>query len=144
MSFVGETPTSDSRLLSVTENDGFQELVCFVLLVLCIDGLDNVVRLLTLTLDQTVNSDLYPLPPFVSVHGIVTTNNGGNLAILLLGNKVEKLLHVYHCRPRSGVATVAEEVDIDMWDANFLGGLKESVEVGDVRVNTAIGDLLYM
>jgi len=37
-------------------------------------------------------------------------------------------------RPWIRVATIAEEVDEDMWDTNLLRDLEESDEVVDVRV----------
>jgi hypothetical protein len=53
---------------------------------------------------------------------------------------VEELLHVLVGRLGIGVTTVAEEVDEDVGNGHFLGHGKQTEEVLDVRVNSAIGN----
>ena len=101
----------------------------------------NILALLTLALDKTVNSDLYALPALVTVHGVVAADGGSDLTILALLEELLELLGIASGRAGRSVATIAKEVDVDVRDTLLLGGLEESLEVVDVRVDTTVGDL---
>ena len=132
--------TLDTTLVTV-DDDGLQELVGLVLLVALLDSLDDILALLALTLDKALDSDLDALPTLVTVHRVVAADDSRDLAVLLLLEELEQVLRVAGSRAGRGVATVTEEVDENVWDALLLGGLKESLEVVDVRVDTTVGDL---
>lgn len=131
--------TLDSAVLAV-DNDGLEELVGLALLVAGLDGLDRVGRLLTLALDNAVHGLLNTVPALVTVHGVVTTDNSGDLAEAELVGVVEDGLHVAGARLGVGVTTVAEEVDVDLGHADLLGDFEESKQVVDVRMDTAVRD----
>ncbi|KAG9527173.1 phosphoglycerate mutase 2, partial [Aureobasidium melanogenum] len=131
--------TLDSAVLAV-DNDGLEELVGLALLVAGLDGLDGVGRLLALALDNAVHGLLDAVPALVTVHGVVTTDNSGDLAEAELVGVVEDGLHMAGARLGVGVTAVAEEVDVDLGHADLLGDLEQSEEVVDVRVDTAIRD----
>ena len=134
------TRTLDPTLIPV-DDDGFQEFIGHILLVVLLDGRDDILTLLALALDETIDSDLDALPTLVTVHRVVAANNGGDLAILLLLQELLELLCVAGGRARSGIATVAEKVDINVGNLLLLRCLEEGEEVADVGVDTAVGDL---
>ena len=104
-------------------------------------GMIPIPFLFLLALDEAVNCDLDTLPALVAVHGVVATDNGRDLADLLLVNERKQVLHVSRSGARGSVATIAKEVDVDLLEADFLGGLEQCVEVGYVRVHTTVGNL---
>ena len=60
---------------------------------------------------------------------------------LLFLDKREKVLHVPRRRAWGGVATVTEEMDVDLLEADLLRGLEQGEEVADMRVNATIRHL---
>ena len=123
------------------DDDRLQELVRLVLRVLLLNRLHWVFALLPFALDETVDRDLDTLPTLVTVHGVVATNDGGDLAVFLLLQEGEEVLRVSRGGAGGCVATVAEKVDIDVGDFLLLRGLEERVEVVDVGVYTTVRDL---
>ena len=132
--------TLDTTLVTV-DDDGLQKLVGLVLLVAFLNGFYNIFALLALALDETVDGDLDALPAFVAVHRVVAADDGRDRAILLLLEECGEVARVPGGRARRSVAPVAEEVDVDVWDALLLGRLEESLQVVDVRVDTTIRNL---
>ena len=120
------TLTLDPTSVAVDDN-GLQELVCLVLLIALLNGLDGVLGLLALTLDKAVDGDLDSLPTLVTVHGVVASDDGGDFTYLLLLYECEEIFHVPCGRSGCGVATIAEEVDVDFLEADLLRGLEECV-----------------
>lgn len=126
----------------VAPNDNWlQELVRFVLLVSLLNSGNRILRCFTLALDQTLDGDLDPFPPLIAVHSIVSTDNGDELSDLLLLDEVEEFLCIFGRGTGSGVTAIAEKVDIDVWNFEFLCGLKERVEVRNVGMNTTVRNL---
>jgi hypothetical protein len=125
-----------SRL--VTKDEGLDELVGLVLGVAVLDGLDRVIGLGALALDESIDGHLDAVPALVTVHGVVAANKSDELANANLLDSLKELLDVLVGRLGSSVAAVAEGVDVDVLDALLLGGTEEGEEVGDVRVNTAV------
>jgi hypothetical protein len=134
------TLTLDPRVLAAA-NDRLQELVGNVLFVVCLDGLDRVVGLLTDTVDQTIDGDLDPLPSLITIHGVVPSDDGRDLANSILLAKVLQFSEVLGGRTRSGVTTIAEEVDENLGNAVRFGGLEKSEQMTDVGVNTTVRHL---
>ena len=128
-----EWPTLDTSLIT-TNNDRLEELIVLSLFVSLLDGLDRVTALLALAQNQTTQCDPNALPPLITVHGIVTANNRGDLASTNLLDVGEKLLHISGAGLGVGVAAVAKEVDEDIGNASLLGSLEEGIEVGLFRV----------
>lgn len=135
-----ERRTLDTRLVAA-DDDGLQELVGLVLFVAVLDCGDRVLALLTLAVDETVDGDLDALPALVAVHGVVPPDDGRDLADVLLVDEGEEVLEVPGGGAGRGIATVAEEVDVDVLEADLFRGLEEGVEVGDVGVDAAVGYL---
>ena len=133
-------PTIDPSFVA-TDDDWLQELVRFVLLVSLLDGGNRIIRYLTLTLDQTLGSDLDPLPSLVTIHGIVSADDGNELSDLLLLDKVEEVLRILGGGTGSSVTAITEEMDIDVWNFEFLRGLKKCEEVIYMGMNTAVRNL---
>lgn len=125
--------TLDATSITI-HDDGLQELVVLALLISFLDSGDRVTGLLTLTKDQALEGELDSLPPLVTVHGIVTANNGGQLADTELLDGVQQLLQIAGARLWVGVTAIAEEVDVDLGDLVLLGGLEEGVQVLLLRV----------
>lgn len=125
--------TLDAASITV-HDDGLQELVVLALLISFLDSGDRVTALLTLTKNQTLEGELDSLPPLVTVHGVVTTDNGGQLADTELLDGVQQLLQIAGARLGVGVTAIAEEVDVDLGNLVLLGGLEESIQVLLLRV----------
>jgi len=103
--------------------------------------LHGVGGLLALAADETVDGDLDTLPTLIAIHGIVTTADGGNSTEVNRLGLLEELLHVAGSRAGGGVTTITEEVDVDLRDLGFLGGIQKCKEVVDVTVDSTVGDL---
>lgn len=134
------TLTLDSSLVSV-DDDGLQEFIGNVVLVLSFDGLDNIFSLFTNALCESVYGDLDSFPSLIAVHGIVATNYSREFTVLFFLDEFEEILGVAGCRARCGVTTVTKEVDIRVRNADFFRSLEKRVEVVDVGVDTAVRDL---
>lgn len=106
-----------------------------------LNGGNEVLALLTLTLDEAVNGDLYTLPALVTVHGVVAADDGGDLTVLALVEELLELLGVASSRARGSVTTITEEVDVNVRDALLFCGLKKGLEVVNVGVDTTVGNL---
>jgi len=141
-SLLTEKLTLDPALSS-TNNDRLQELIRHVLLVVGLNARNRIHALLSDSANETVHSELNPLPPLVSIHSVVSSDDGSDLSESVLGesDEVEELLHVASSRTRSGISTVSEEVDVDFGDTDLLGCLEESFEMVDVGVDSSVGDL---
>lgn len=135
------TPHTFDPSLIATNDDWLEELVCFILLVPLLDGSNRVLRCFALALDQTLGGDLDPLPSLVTIHSVVPTNDGDKLSNLLLLNEVEEFFRILGRRTGSGVTTIAEEVDVDVWDFELFRGLEESKEMMDMGMDSTIRDL---
>ena len=126
----------------VAPNDNWlQELVRFVLLVSLLDSGNRVLGCFTLALDQTIDSDLDPFPPLITVHSIVSTDDGDEFSDLFLLDKVEKFLCIFGRGTGSSITAIAEEVDIDVRNLEFLCSLKEREEMRNMGMNTTIRNL---
>ena len=126
----------------IAPNDNWlQELVRLILFILLLDGGNRVFRCLTLTFDQTLDGDLDPLPSLVTIHGVIPADEGNELPDLLLLDEVEELLCVLGGRTGCGVATISEEMDVNVWNFELLRGLKKCEQVSDVGMDTSVGDL---
>lgn len=132
--------TFDTTLITIDDNR-LQELVRLVLLVPLLNRLHDVFILLSFALDEAINSNLDAFPAFVTVHGVVTSNDGCNLAELFLLDEVKEVLCIPSGRSRGGVTAVAKKVNVDMGNLLLLGCLQECAKVMDMGVDTAIGDL---
>lgn len=120
--------TLDAGLVAI-DNDGLEEFVVLALLVALLDGSQRVAAGLTLAQNHTLQGKLNTLPSLVTVHGIVATNNGGQLTNSKLLELAEELLHVAVARLGVRVATIAEEVNVDLGDLGSLGSLEQGVKV---------------
>lgn len=122
----------------VAKDEGLDELVSLVLLVAFLDCLDWVISLGALALDKGVNCDLDALPALVTVHSVVTSNEGDKLTGTDLLESIEELLDVLGRRPGSGVATISEGVNVHVLNALLLGSADEGEQVVDVGVDTTV------
>lgn len=80
-----------------TTDDWLDEFVGDIGLVSLFNSLDQITStldLVPLALDQTINGNLDPIPPLVSVHGKVSSNNGRNLSNTLLLEEILQLTNV--------------------------------------------------
>lgn len=118
----------DAALLA-TDNDGLQELIVLILAVSLLDSCDGVAAVLALSENHTLEGNLDSVPALVTVHGVVAANDGGNLSDADFLGLVEKLLHVAGAGLGVGIASIAEEMDVDVGNANLLGHLEEGVKV---------------
>jgi hypothetical protein len=132
--------TLDPRLVT-TEDNRLQELIRLIHLVLLLDRLDSILASLSDTSNKTIDSDLDPIPSLVSVHGVVSPTDGGDLAEADLLDVILEVLHVAGGGARGSVSPVSEEVDEDFGNADLLGSGEEGFEVVDVRVDSSVGDL---
>lgn len=126
---TGIPHTLDARLLA-TDNDGLEKLVVLALVITLLDGLDRVGALLAFAEDKALESDLDTFPSLVTVHGIVSADNGGNLTNTKLLDLGEQFLQVTGTGLGVGVTAITEEVDVDLGDAILLGSLEESIKMG--------------
>lgn len=83
-------------------------------------------------------SALFGWTPF---HRIIPPHRRRHDPDLLLLDVFEERFRVGRGGAGRGVASVAEEVDVDVRDADFFRGFEEGVEVVDVRVDAAVGYL---
>lgn len=129
----------ETTLIAV-DNDGLQELVVLTSLVAGLDGSDGVGGSLTLTLDETVQGNGDTLPSLITVHSIVSADNGSDLTKTNRLGLVEKLLHVTSSRLGVGITAVTEEVDVDLRNAHLLSNIEKNEEVVHVSVDTTVGN----
>ena len=134
------TPTFDPAFVAAND-DWFQELIRFILLVSLLDGGDRILRRLALTVDKTLSSDLDSLPSLVTIHGIVPADDGDELSDLLLLDEVEEVLRIRCGGTWSSVTAIAEEVDVDVGNVELFRSLKECEKVVDMGMNTSVRDL---
>lgn len=120
--------TLDTGLIAA-DDDRLEELVVLARLVPLLDGLDRVVALLALAEDHALERDLVPLPPLIAVHGVVPTNNGGDLANADLLDCGQQLLHVTGARLGVRITAITKEVDEDLGDPVLLGGLEQGIQM---------------
>lgn len=137
---VNLLPTFDPSFVTAN-NDWLQELVCFIFLVSLLDGGNRVIRCFALAFDQTLDSNLDPLPSLITIHGIVPADNGNEFSNVFLLDKIEEVLRIFGRGTRSSVTAIAEEVYVDVWNFEFLRCLKKREEVIDMGVDTTIRDL---
>jgi hypothetical protein len=123
------------------EDDRLQELVRLVLLIPGLDGLDCVVRRLAFALHEPVHGDRDALPTLVAVHRVVPASDARYLADADLAEERGEVLRIARGGLGRGVAAVAKEVDVDVRDTLLLRGLEERLQVVDVRVHAAVGNL---
>lgn len=134
--------TLDPSIIAV-DNHGLQKLVILTLLVPLRDPCYWVISSLTLAGNQGLQCNLHALPPLITVHGIITADNGRNLCLALktqLLDLRQEFSHVGLCALRVGISAITEEVNVDVGNAKIAGSLEELVKVLVVGVNTAVGD----
>jgi hypothetical protein len=132
--------TFDPALI-VALDDGFQELVRFILFISLSNGLHEVLRFLAFTLHEGIHSDFDPLPSFITIHSIVPPNDGNNFAgDLLLLDELVKVLEVSFSRLGRRIPTVPEEVDVDLLQTDFFRSFEERIKMRDMRVNSAVAN----
>lgn len=128
--------------LGAADNDGLEEFVRFSLLVALLHSLDRVITLFALAKNQTLQGQFIPLPSLIAVHGVVPADDRGNLADTNLLDSRLQLLHVGGAGLGVSVAAIAEEVDEDLGDADFLGSPEEGIQVRLLRMLEVDSQLL--
>ena len=88
------TRTLDPTLIPV-DDDGFQEFIGHILLVVLLDGRDDILTLLALALDQAVHCDLDALPALVPVHRVIATDDRRDFPDALLLDEVKKFARIF-------------------------------------------------
>ena len=78
------------------------------------------------------------VPAIVPVHGVVTANDGRKVAMACLVKLLFKLFQVTLTTLWWGITAIHEGMDADL-DMVLLRQFDQSIEVGVVRVNAAIG-----
>lgn len=122
-------------------DDRLDKLIGNTVLVALLDRLDEVtLDLVSLALQQSLDSNLDPIPSLISVHGVVSSDNSRDFSDTLLLDKVLELGNVLGRRLGGGVTSVTEEVDVDVLDTLGLGGFKQGKDMSDVRVHTTVRD----
>jgi len=134
-----KTLTLDARILGAAD-DRLDELVGDILSVPILDRLEEVISvdLVTLTIGESVDSQLDAIPSLVAVHGIVPTSDSADFSDADLLDVVLELLDVFGCGPGSGVTSVPNVVDVHVLNLVVLCSSKEGKEVLDVGVHTTI------
>ena len=133
-------PTFDPSFVAAND-DWFQKLIRFILLVSLLDGGYGILRFFTFALNQTIGSDLDPLPSLIAIHGIVSADDSDKLSNLLLLDEVEEFLRILGGGTGGSVTTIAEEMDINVWDFEPFRGLEKRKEVVDMGMDTSVRDL---
>lgn len=105
-----------------------------------LDGADGVVGLLAVAQDDTPEAELDAVPALVPIHGVVATDDGGELPDAELTETVEELLQVGDGALGVGITAIGKEVDEDVGYAELAGDFEESKQMADVRVDATIGD----
>lgn len=118
--------------LTPTKHNRLQKLIRLIPLIRLLDTPHQILALLPLSFNQPIHRDLHPFPPLIPIHGIIPSHSSRDGPDLLLLDESEEVLGVGRGGARGGVASVAEEVDVDVGDADFFGGFEEGVEVVDV------------
>ena len=126
-------------------DDRLQKLVRLVLLVPRLDSFDiiAVLRGLTFAVHEALDRDLHAVPALVAVHRVVPPHDGRDLAYTKLLDEIMQFLRIFRRGARRGIASVAEEVHVDVRDADLLRGLEQRIQVRVVRVDTAVRDLAF-
>jgi hypothetical protein len=96
---------------------------------------------------KNIGFDLHfhALPALISIHGVVSSDDSGDLANANLLDGVLELLHVTSPALRFGIAAITKEVNEHLGYTDFLGKLEEGVQVSLLGVNATVTDkaLLY-
>ena len=121
-------------------DDGLEEFIVLPLGIAFLDGADGVVGLLAVAQDDTPEAELDAVPALVPIHGVVATDDGGELPDAELTETVEELLQVGDGALGVGIAAIGKEVDEDVGYAELAGDLEESKQMADVRVDATVGD----
>ena len=116
---------------------GQHELVGLVSCVGSLDGLGSVGSVLTLAVDEGSVGLLLTVPVVITVHGVVTAGNAGDLAhaqLVQLGLQVSKeaLAGV-----RVGVAAIGDAVEVNFLSAQMLCHLQHAEPVVGMAVHAA-------
>jgi len=115
--------TLDASLVAIDDN-WLEEFIRHVLVVTLLDGGDGVFALRALAPHEPIHRDLYALPALVAVHRVVAPDYSRERPVLLLCHEIEQVLAVARGRARRGVAAVADEVHVGVWDTLLLRGLE--------------------
>ena len=131
--------TLDSGLFG-TANDRFDEFIGNVPSVTILDRLEQVISLdlVSLTISEGVDGELDPVPSLVTVHGVVTSSDSADLSESDLLDVILELLDVFGGRSGCGVSSVANVVDVDIFDLVVLCCAKQGEEVLNMRVDTSV------
>ena len=117
--------------------DRFDEFVGNPFVVRFLHGLYHVVGFFTDTVYQQVVSDFYPLPTFVAVHGIITSDDRCHFSCRL-GAMGFQFCDESFTASRVGIASVHEAVDECVADAVFFGNIAQFEQVVERTVYAAI------
>ena len=146
---VGTEVEEDDRVISLhacalgadDRNDEFVGDVLAFLVDLLIGSLDRRDRIGILDALAVHNSGVCldnALPAVVSVHGVISAHDGGNLAYADFCQLIAELCDVIRAGSRRNVTAVEEAMHINLTEAVLLSHFHNGVEMGDVAVNAAV------
>ena len=122
--------------IDILVDDGLEEFVGHTLCIACLDCSDEIGSLLALAIYEHIISIFKALPAMVAVHGVVATDDGGNLTCRL----GTMLLHVFEESGTGlgvGVAAIHEAMDEGFVKTIGLGGVAKGIEMVERGVDTA-------
>ena len=115
--------------------DWLDELVGHALVVAFLHSLYHIGSLLTLSVNEQVVSFLHTIPTLVTVHGVETTYDAGDVSVVLLTNSLHFLDEALTAL-RVSVTTIHETVNVCLLQAILLTDFDQLEEVVQRRVNT--------
>ena len=118
--------------------DGFDELIGHALIIALLHGLHHVGSLLTLAFYDEVVCFLHTLPTLITVHGIETTDDAGDMGIILLAagrNLLDESLTTFGVCVTTIHVAVYEQLVLQTVCLTNLNEFEEVVEAG---VNTTV------
>ena len=125
--------------IAALDDNRNNELVRYLVVVAVLNSRNGAVSLDALAVNECRVSLLDALPAVVSVHSVVTSRNGGNLAHADFVHFLDRLGDIFLSGSRGNVTSVEERVNIYLCETLCLRELKDSVKVSDVAVNAARG-----
>ena len=125
--------------LAFSTNHGrFHEFIVFITCVCGFQGFNGRRELeLTFCQGHQVIGLFNAIPAVVAVHGVVTTNDGGDAAFAQCGKFLFEGLQRAFCAAWWRIATIQEGVQIDFFRTAFSGQLNHRHDVIFVAVNAA-------
>src|SRR5699024_5627488 len=88
---------------------------------------------------QSAVGDLQSFPPFITVHGIIPSNNRSDLSGIALCHFTLHMIEEFQSRGREYVTAIEKRVKVYLFHTLTLRHFQQSDDMIDMTMNTAVG-----